>query len=82
MKSTIITIRQQQQKLKLRVAKIFAKELPKNWIMLFIHDHPEYVGFNQYFSNVRAGRIIPNDALLNKLQTWVSKNRVVKTKKS
>jgi hypothetical protein len=66
-----------QAKIKAEVKLLFKCNLPKNWILLFIHDHPKYEGQNEYFSNVKAGRVIPTDKeLIAELKSWIKKNKI------
>ncbi len=71
------TISQISKEAKLSAKKIFdgAKELPRLWITLFVHDLPEYKGTEVYLNNVKSGKSVPTQGLLNDLKTWIKKNK-------
>jgi len=68
-------IKSEKDDLKKRMEAFFKKDLPKNWIQLFIYDNPQYAGQENYFTNLKAGRINPQSMVLRELEAWELNNR-------
>lgn len=68
----IIKPREKVKGLQARV-EAFDKLLPHNWIMLFLHDNPEYKeqeGISQFLSNIRSGKTM-HEETIGAIEAWV-----------
>lgn len=80
------SFRETQHLLKKRLTQIFKNKLPTNWITLFIHDYPLYIGKNNYFSEIKragtnaTGGVVPNESIITQLEYWTALNKVKKSK--
>lgn len=69
--------------LKKRIEKA-AKQLPTNWIMLFVFNNPDYKGQEAHLSNVRRG-LSMDETVIEKMEALAelikpSKNKTTKQK--
>lgn len=65
-----LTPREKKKLLRQRV-EAFKENLPTNWIQLFIHDHKEFKGCEQFLSNVKLGRSL-DESTISKIENWIS----------